>query len=100
MALQQIYWLELVLGGRTSGREIDLANGADVIREVRDASDDAVELRLVDLARVLQRFQPAMRFFGELFAELLPRASRGSDGGKQPAAESGRDARSRLTLIR
>ena len=56
MALQQIYWLELVLGGRTSGREVDLANGADVIREVRDASDDAVELRLVDLARVLQRF--------------------------------------------
>ena len=34
--------------------------------EVRDAADDAVELRLIDLSRLGQRDEPAMRLVGEI----------------------------------
>ena len=66
--LQQIYRVALSLGGRTPGREIDLANGADVVGEVGHTAHDAVELGLLDLARLLERLEPAMR----LVRQLIP----------------------------
>src|SRR2546423_4578792 len=83
MALQQIYWLSLLFGGGTARGQIDLANGADVIGEVRNAGDDAVELGLIDLTRLVERLEPAVCLFGERFAQLLP--LRGVDARLAPA---------------
>src|SRR4051812_4425489 len=54
-----IYCPGLILGGGTASRKVDLANGANVIGEVSNAADDAIELGFAHLTRIPQVLQPA-----------------------------------------
>src|SRR4029079_1154044 len=55
--------------------QIYLPDRADVVGKMNYTAGDAIELRLADLARLLQRLEPAVRFRCELVAQLLPLSS-------------------------
>ena len=44
----------LIVGRGTACGEIDLANSAHMIGEVRDTADNGIQLRLIEFARFLE----------------------------------------------
>src|SRR5213078_1241096 len=57
---------------RSTGSSIDLANRPQMVREMRDAADDPVQLDLIDVARNAQRLEPAVSLVAESHPERLP----------------------------
>jgi len=57
---------------RTARGAIDLANRAEMIRQMGDAADDAVQLDAADVARRAQRVEPASRLGRQIVPQLLP----------------------------
>jgi hypothetical protein len=54
--------------GRPPRVNADLADGADVIRQVRDAADHAAQLNVLHVSRRAQYHQPARRLVAQLHA--------------------------------
>src|SRR5438876_10842102 len=57
---------------RADDRTVDLSDGAEVIREMGDAGDDAVQLHLVVVAAGLQAFEPRARLDPEVPPQRRP----------------------------
>ena len=60
--------------GRPAGGVVDLTDRAEMIGEVGNASDNAIQLDAADLARRAHRLEPAMRFVAKIGPELPPLA--------------------------